>query len=183
MARHARQSGGYPGVILRHPMCAEREAAGGEWYYPLPPECPGPDAPPGCDPCLWDFKRMHFCERHMADLLRRYGGEAVFRSDYVFMAELRQEMCDRIALSSLDLVYSLYKYRTVDDGDSEELLNDGLRALAKAIDTFDPDRGVQFSSYACSLVIRAFYRRMRGASRQLPQESVEEGYSRRRTSA
>jgi hypothetical protein len=114
-------------------------------------------APPS-DRTIRDFRRMLTCAERMTELLQDCGGMAVHRSDYRRLARLHQRIYDRIALDNLDLVYLLYRGTVMDRAGSEDLLNDGLKALTRAIDTFDPWRGVQFSSYACSFIIRAFYR-------------------------
>jgi hypothetical protein len=173
MTRHRDRSQEPRATIVRYPMrLGQTESASG-WYYALASDSPHLVAPPGPSSSLCDFQRMHFCERRMDALLRRHGSEALFRDDYRRAARLRQRICDKIALHHLGLVYSLYKTRATVLDASDELLNEGLKALARAIDAFDPGRGVQFINYACSVIIRAFYHRARRDGRPSPGESVD----------
>jgi len=65
---------------------------------------------------------------------------------------------DAIAADNLGLVYHLYSRSRLRHLDGDEVISDGMAALARAIDTFDPQRGFRFSTYACSAINRAFYR-------------------------
>lgn len=107
---------------------------------------------------LRQFKRMHFCARRMKKLLERYGRRAATRADYKRFARLHQGLRDEIAADNLGLVYALYKETRIANVDGDELLSEGMMALTRAIDTFDPWRGFRFSTYACYAIIRAFYR-------------------------
>lgn len=107
---------------------------------------------------LRQFKRMHFCARRMKTLLQRYGGRVVCRGDYKRFVAMHQQLRDEIAADNLGLVYALYKETRIANVDGDELLSEGMMALTRAIDTFDPWRGFRFSTYACYAIIRAFYR-------------------------
>jgi RNA polymerase sigma factor (sigma-70 family) len=118
------------------------------------------DGPHLADPnrTLHQFKRMHYCARQMKRLQERCGNRAMLRNDYKRFAALHQQFRDEIAADNLGLVYSLYKGTRVANVDGDELLSEGMMALTRAIDTFDPWRGFRFSTYACYAIIRAFYR-------------------------
>ncbi|MBN1491507.1 MAG: sigma-70 family RNA polymerase sigma factor [Phycisphaerae bacterium] len=107
---------------------------------------------------LLRFRQMHFCGRRMKTLRERYGARAVRRSDYERFARLHQQFRDDIASDNLGLVYSLYKQSRIAHVDGDELLSEGMMALTRAIDTFNPWRGFRFSTYACNAIQRAFYR-------------------------
>lgn len=107
---------------------------------------------------LQRFKKMHFCARRMRALVRRYGTRATQRKDYRRFAEMHQRLRDQIAADNLGLVYDLYKRSRIVNADGDELLSEGMMALTRSIDTFNPWRGFRFSTYACNAIIRAFYR-------------------------
>lgn len=104
------------------------------------------------------FKRMHFCGRRIRTLLERHGAGAVLRSDYKRFAPLYQELRDAIASDNLGLVYDMYKRTRIVNVDGDEMLSEGMMALTRAIDTFNPWLGFRFSTYACNAITRAFYR-------------------------
>ncbi len=109
-------------------------------------------------PELRRFKRMHFCAHRIKALLRRYGQQAAARTDYKRFAALHQQIRDEVAADNLGLVYDLYKRSRIVNVDGDELLSEGMMALTRAIDTFNPWRGFRFSTYACNAILRAFYR-------------------------
>jgi RNA polymerase sigma factor (sigma-70 family) len=121
---------------------------------------------------LHQFKRMHYCARQMKKLQERYGGRAMLRNDYKRFAALHQQFRDEIAADNLGLVYSLYKETRIANVDGDELLSEGMMALTRAIDTFDPWRGFRFSTYACYAIIRAFYRAGLKESKRRQHEPV-----------
>jgi len=107
---------------------------------------------------LAQFLRLKFCSYSIESLLARYGESAVRRPEYRRLDSLRSELRNRIASANLGLVYDLYKKNRLCHLDGDELLSEGMMALTRAIDTFDPNRGFRFSTYACSAIVRAFYR-------------------------
>ena len=70
------------------------------------------------------------------------------------------------------------KYQSAED-DMEELISIGTIGLIKAVDTFDPDKGKRFSSYASRCIeneLRMELRRVRKAGVQVSlQEPLEAG--------
>jgi hypothetical protein len=158
MSRHATLSANRSISALRHRRIANPGEHGSGCSCTRPFDFLKLHKARASDRTIRDFKRMHACAERMAELLQECGGTAVHRSDYRRLSRLHQRIYDRIAMDNLDLVYLLYQGTVMDRAGGEDLLNDGLKALTRAIDTFDPWRGVQFSSYACSFIIRAFYR-------------------------
>jgi RNA polymerase sigma factor (sigma-70 family) len=121
---------------------------------------------------LHHFKRMHFCGRRMKMLLERHGRSAARRSDYERFARLHQQFRDDIASDNVGLVYHLYKRERTVYLDGDELLSEGMMALARAIDTFNPWLGFRFSTYACNAIHRAFYRHKVQRAKRQRKESM-----------
>jgi RNA polymerase primary sigma factor len=104
------------------------------------------------------FKQMHFCARKMKTLLKQYGRKCTCLKEFRRFAQMHQHLRDGIASDNLGLVYDLYKRSRIVNVDGDELLSEGMMALTRAINTFDPWRGFRFSTYACNAIVRAFYR-------------------------
>ena len=104
------------------------------------------------------FKQMHYCARRMKSLLKQYGRKCVRTKEFKRFARMHQRLRDSIASDNLGLVYDLYKRSRIVNVDGDELLSEGMMALTRAINTFDPWRGFRFSTYACNAIVRAFYR-------------------------
>jgi RNA polymerase primary sigma factor len=107
---------------------------------------------------LHRFKQMHYCARKIKTLNERYGARAPQQKDYAEFRRMHQRLRDAIASDNLGLVYDLYKRSRIVNVDGDELLSEGMMALTRAIDTFNPWRGFRFSTYACNAILRAFYR-------------------------
>ena len=77
------------------------------------------------------------------------------------MAKRDPKMREQFAMENMGLVYSIAK-RFFDRGtDREDIIQLGVIGMLKAIDTFDPDMGCVFSTYAVPLImgeIRRFLR-------------------------
>jgi RNA polymerase sigma factor (sigma-70 family) len=101
---------------------------------------------------------LKFCANSIEALLARHGDAAMRRPEYRRLSALRGELRNVIASDNLGLVYDLYKKNRTCHPDGDELLSEGMMALTRAIDTFNPYRGFRFSTYACSAIVRAFYR-------------------------
>ncbi len=104
------------------------------------------------------FKQMHFCAHQLRRLRSRYGTEAEHEPAYQRYSAMHQRLREQIASDNLGLVYDMYKRTRIPNVDGDELLSDGMMALTRAIDTFNPWRGFRFTTYACSAIVRAFYR-------------------------
>ncbi len=120
---------------------------------------------PAPETSLRDYRRLRSCERRLTSLLWTYGSGTLFRGDDSRLSRLHQRIWDKLAMEHIEIVYSLYRLVARDEDGHNGLLNEGLKALSKAIDTFDPARGICFITYASSLISRAFYRHLRSDSR------------------
>jgi len=118
------------------------------------------------------FKQMHFCARRMMTLFERYGDNALWRNDYRRFARLHQQLRDDIAHDNIGLVYSQCKRIRLANMDEDELLSEGMMALARAIEKFNPWLGFRFSTYACNAILRMIYRCRRRNLSRLQHESV-----------
>lgn len=107
---------------------------------------------------LHRFKQMHYCARRIRHLLKQHGSRALRMKSYQRFSALHQQLRDAIAAENLGLVYELYKKSRIVNADGDELLSEGMMALTRSIDTFNPWRGFRFSTYACNSILRAFYR-------------------------
>ncbi len=150
------------------PRFIEHEELRGRWaQHRLFAQATGGDSP-GWKDDLLRFKRMHFCARRLNALRRRYGEAAVTRPDWQSFASRYRELRNEIAANNLALVYYLFGRTGIPDADGDELLSAGMLALTRAIDAFDPWRGIHFGTYACNAIVRAFWRcRRQEAKRRL----------------
>lgn len=64
-----------------------------------------------------------------------------------------------IVEQNLGLVYSMISRFNSRHLDDDDLLSDGMFALSRAVDRFNPWRGFRFSTYACNVVARSLMRR------------------------
>ena len=61
---------------------------------------------------------------------------------------------DHIVEQNLGLVYSMMGRLRLDHASHDDIQSDGLVALVRAVERFDPWRGIRFSTYACNLIVR-----------------------------
>ena len=70
-----------------------------------------------------------------------------------------------IVEKNLGLAYSMIRRFKCHQTDHDDLTSDGLYAIARAVERFDPWRGYRFSTYACTAIVRALVNRnKRGCS-------------------
>jgi RNA polymerase sigma factor (sigma-70 family) len=145
---------------LRPPKFVDHPELRGRWAYErlfIKPAEPT-SRNPAVELELRRFKQMHFCGRRIKAMLERYGAGVAQRSDCARFARLYQQLRDDIASDNLGLVYHLYRQSRIATVDGDEMLSEGMMALTRAIDAFNPWRGFRFSTYACNVILRAFYR-------------------------
>ncbi|MHB9025614.1 MAG: sigma-70 family RNA polymerase sigma factor [Armatimonadota bacterium] len=76
---------------------------------------------------------------------------------------------DQLVCTHLELVHSVAR-RFMGLGESlEDLVQEGSIGLLNAVDLFDPDRGVKFSTYACHLIIGQIQHYLRDRGRLIRQ--------------
>ena len=72
---------------------------------------------------------------------------------------------EHIVKQNIGLVYKTLAEFDATRLDADSLLSDGMYALGRAVDRFDPWRGYHFSTYACNSIIRAMMRCKRRETR------------------
>jgi len=70
----------------------------------------------------------------------------------------RESIRDYLVESNRGLVYAAVARMRAPYGELDDLRGEGLLALVRAVDWFDPWRGVRFSTYAYNAIIRALVR-------------------------
>ena len=107
------------------------------------------------------FQAMHACA-YRAVQADRAGNKELLRQRW---AARWRTIREHIVKQNIGLVYkTLAKFDTT-RLDADSLLSDGMYALGRAVDRFDPWRGYHFSTYACNSIIRAMMRSKRREAR------------------
>jgi RNA polymerase sigma factor (sigma-70 family) len=70
-----------------------------------------------------------------------------------------------VVQENLGLVYAMLSRFRVHEPDRNELISEGMLALTRAVDRYNPFRGFRFSTYACNVIARAMMRRGKILSR------------------
>jgi len=107
------------------------------------------------------FKQMHYCGHRLRQLYRaasRRGPNSAIRRRYNEWSVRYQQIRTRLTESNLGLVYDSIRRNRFSNLDPDEVCSEGMMALLRAVDTFDPWRGFHFSTYACNAITRAFSR-------------------------
>src|SRR5204863_7885212 len=78
--------------------------------------------------------------------------------DYCKWIERYNLIRERLIQANLGLVYDLIGRSRFGSLERDEMSSEGMMALLRAVDTFDPWRGFRFSTYACNAILRAFSR-------------------------
>jgi len=106
------------------------------------------------------FKQLHFCGYQLSRLYKA-ADRSVHSSkkrDYSMWAQRYHQVRTRLVEANLGLVYDLIGRSRFDNLDRDDMSSEGMMALLRAVDTFDPWRGFRFSTYACNAILRAFAR-------------------------
>ncbi|MCG3138150.1 MAG: RNA polymerase sigma factor RpoS [Phycisphaerae bacterium] len=105
------------------------------------------------------FKRMQYCGYRMSrmwdDLERLSTPE---RKRYLRWYKQYFEIRDRLINANMGLVFDLLSKNRFTNVEYDEIRSEGLMALLRAVDTYDPWSGFRFSTYACNAILRAFSR-------------------------
>ncbi|MCB9856174.1 MAG: sigma-70 family RNA polymerase sigma factor [Phycisphaerales bacterium] len=78
--------------------------------------------------------------------------------DYNIWTQRYHLIRTRVIEANQGLVYDLIGRSRFSSLDREEMTSEGMMALLRAADTFNPWKGYRFSTYACNAIIRAFAR-------------------------
>lgn len=106
------------------------------------------------------FKQLHFCGFELSRLYKAADRSFNARTKrrYSTWAQRYHQIRTRLVEANLGLVYDLIGRSRFDNMDRDEMTSEGMMALLRAVDTFDPWRGFRFSTYACNAILRAFAR-------------------------
>jgi len=106
------------------------------------------------------FKQLHFCGYQLSRLYKaaERSFSSVKKREYFLWAQRYHQVRTRLVEANLGLVYDLIGRSRFDNLDRDEMTSEGMMALLRAVDTFDPWRGFRFSTYACNAILRAFAR-------------------------
>lgn len=107
------------------------------------------------------FKQMHYCGYRLSLLYReakRRRALAVTERRYGEWSRRYSLIRARLTEGNIGLVYDLIGRSRFRNLDYDELSSEGMMAMLRAVDTFDPWRGYRFSTYACNAIMRAFSR-------------------------
>ncbi|HUN80954.1 MAG TPA: sigma-70 family RNA polymerase sigma factor [Phycisphaerae bacterium] len=107
------------------------------------------------------FKQLHFSAYKMSrlyTLASKVGVTPRIKREYSLWTQRYTQIRTRLTEGNLGLVYDLMGRSRFDNLEREEMSSEGMMALLRAVDTFDPWRGFRFSTYACNAILRAFSR-------------------------
>jgi RNA polymerase sigma factor (sigma-70 family) len=107
------------------------------------------------------FKQLHYCAHRLSELYQvasTGGPRGSIKQRYGHWVQRYHRIRTRLTESNLGLVYDMISRCRFGVLDRDEMTGDGMMALLRAVDTFDPWRGYRFSTYACNAIIRAFSR-------------------------
>lgn len=106
------------------------------------------------------FKQLHYCGYRLSKMYKseHRTPKSVSPRAYAKWVARYHQIRTRLTEGNLGLVYDLIGRSRFDALDREEMTSEGMMALLRAVDTFDPWRGFRFSTYACNAILRAFAR-------------------------
>jgi len=106
------------------------------------------------------FKQLHYCGYRLSELYKAAQKRLTrtIRSSYAQWVQRYHLVRTRVVEANLGLVYDLIGRSRFSTLDREEMTSEGMMALLRAADTFDPWRGFRFSTYACNAILRSFSR-------------------------
>lgn len=106
------------------------------------------------------FKQLHFCGYQLSKIYTtaHKNPSGSLKTAYGKWVQRYNQVRSRIIEANLGLVYDLIGRSRFALLDRDEMTSEGMMALLRAADTFDPWRGYRFSTYACNAILRAFSR-------------------------
>ncbi len=99
------------------------------------------------------FKALHACSYRINELLER---KTSSKKREASLRELRVQIYDYLMNANLGLIYNMRQRTRIYGVDADDLLSEGFWSLYRAVGSFDPWRGYQFSTYACTSILRAY---------------------------
>ncbi len=105
------------------------------------------------------FKRLNYCGYRMSrmwDRLDRLSKDEQAR--YLRWYKQYNEIRGRIIDANMGLVFDMLSRNRFKNVEFDELRSEGLMALLRAVDTYNPWSGFRLSTYACNSILRSFSR-------------------------
>jgi RNA polymerase sigma factor (sigma-70 family) len=105
------------------------------------------------------FKRMQYCGYRMSKMWDRL--DRLNKQEQRRYLELNRQYTDireRIVEANMGLVFDLLGKTRFKNADFDEMRSEGLMALLRSVDTYNPWSGYRFSTYACNSILNAFSR-------------------------
>jgi len=106
------------------------------------------------------FRQLHYAAYRLSKIYQsaeRRRTDARER-DYSKWTQRYHLIRTRVVEANQGLVYDLIGRTRFSSIDREEMTSEGMMALLRAADTFNPWKGYRFSTYACNAIIRGFAR-------------------------
>ncbi len=105
------------------------------------------------------FKRLNYCGYRMSRMWDRLERLTKAEQDrYLNWYHQYRRIRDRIIDANMGLVFDLLGRNRFKNVEFDELRSEGLMALLRASDTYNPWSGFRFSTYACNSILRSFSR-------------------------
>ncbi len=105
------------------------------------------------------FKRLNYCGYRMSRMWDRLDRLTRAEQDrYLKWYHQYTRIRERIIDANMGLVFDLLGRNRFKNVDFDELRSEGLMALLRASDTYNPWSGFRFSTYACNSILRSFSR-------------------------
>ena len=105
------------------------------------------------------FKRLQYFAYRMSKMWNRVESLSPDeQAQYIKWHQSYQTTRDRLVNANLGLVFDLLGKNRFTNVEIEESRSEGLMALLRAVDTYNPWSGYRFSTYACNAILRAFSR-------------------------
>lgn len=123
------------------------------------------------------FVALHTCAYRAA---RPERGKRIPAAERTAWARRWQIMREHLVQRNTGLVHSMIARHGASQADPDDLLSEGMFALSRSVQRFNPWAGYRFSTYACNAIWRALLRMRKVASRQhqrfptQPDEVLEE---------
>ena len=105
------------------------------------------------------FKRLNYCGYRMSRMWDRLEHLSKAEQDrYLKWYHQYTRIRERIIDANMGLVFDLLGRNRFKNVEFDELRSEGLMALLRASDTYNPWSGFRFSTYACNSILRSFSR-------------------------
>ena len=108
------------------------------------------------------FQQMNYARyrisRIRSIILRKYRWPKSKLHELLNWHQFQQEARSRIVTANMGLVLTMAKHCNFPRVEFADLASEGSMALLRATEKFDVSRGFKFSTYACRVIYRSFYR-------------------------